>query len=781
MTTARYRSTNTVFVTTTNSLTIINGPRVAIEFPAGPYYRGNEIDIDLDFSYLNNLQDRSGLSYRADVMRIISADSRNYADPCEGTGLGNVDKSSDVNNHLSNRADSPSGSINGQDPDGTVEIDAKVADTCETGAYSLTVQLWNSSKNELMTAKKGFVVTTDPNATPFAKMILSSNAVEVGTEIRYTAKFYDLASYEGKSVKYRSELTKDGADAPDTCKDGLYDIDVGGVLHGNPGVSGGDIPSNCPEGSYTIKVILKDADENELLTASADFTIGNPVDLEPEAPKNVPSYTARQNDWFSEQLPEGSGGNGALTYGATGLPAGLDFNESTRTIHGTPTEHGIFTVRYTVTDSDGDSAHVNISLTVEQDLQPTFGSTTIPNYTGLEDSVFTQQLPTASSGNGSLKYDATGLPAGLTFIASTRTITGTPPTPGIGHVDYTATDTDGDVARQSFIITITTDLQPVLDPQNDLTGRVGSHFAKFLSQATGGNGTLEYEVSSPLPADLEFIDSLVKIKGTPTEDGTTTVTLTVTDKDGDTDSHDFQIVIQPDNQPTLAAVDNFTGRVGSTFDESLPQGSGGDGDLDHDITTTLPDGLTFNEAQFKISGTPTTHGNTDVTYVVTDEDGDQATRSFRITIERDNQPALGTIPGYNAKVGDLFTQDLIAATGGDGDIGYTADPLPAGLVFIESSRTITGTPTTDGTTSVVYTATDEDGDEVQKTFDIVVYLKPSLADVSDVMATKDALFTLELPEVEGGRGPFRYTASPRPAGLNFNRVVADYHRDAHNN
>ena len=286
------------------------------------------------------------------------------------------------------------------------------------------------------------------------------------------------------------------------------------------------------------------------------------------------------------------------------------------------------------------------------------------------------------------------------------------------------------MATSSFIITITADLQPVLGSPTDRTGRVGSHFVEFLPQATGGNGTLVYEVSSPLPAGLEFVDSLVKIKGTPTEDGTTTVTLTVTDDDGDTDSHDFQIVIQPDNQPTLAEVGNFTGRVGSPFDESLPEGSGGDPPLDHDITTTLPDGLTFNEALFKISGTPTAHGNTDVSYVVTDEDGDQATRAFRITIERDNQPALGTVPAYNAKVGDLFTQDLIAATGGDGDIGYTADPLPAGLVFIESSRTITGTPTAGGTTSVVYTATDEDGDEVQKTFDIVVYLKPSLADVS---------------------------------------------------
>ena len=286
---------------------------------------------------------------------------------------------------------------------------------------------------------------------------------------------------------------------------------------------------------------------------------------------------------------------------------------------------------------------------------------------------------------------------------------------------------------------------------------------------------------SPLPASLEFDASLVKIKGTPTEDGTTTVTLTVTDQDGDTASHDFQIIIQPDNQPTLAAVDNFTGRVGSPFDGSLPQGSGGDPPLDHDITTTLPDGLDFNEAQFRITGTPTAQGNTDVTYVVTDEDGDQATQFFRITIEPDNQPALGTIPGYNAKVGTLFTQDLITATGGDGDIGYTADPLPAGLVFIESSRTITGTPTTDGTTSVVYTATDEDGDEVQKTFDIVVYLKPSLANVSDVMASQNALFTLKLPEVEGGRGPFVYTASPRPAGLSFVESSPTITGDAHNN
>ncbi|MCY4118884.1 MAG: putative Ig domain-containing protein [Caldilineaceae bacterium] len=771
--TAKNNSTNTTIATDTRSLTVLEGPDVDIGFSAQPYYRGNEIDVTMEFSHLNNLQDRSGLSYRADIMKIISENSMNYADDCEGEALGNVDKSQDASHASSNLADTPSGSVDGNDPDGTVEKYGEVSSTCPTGNYKLTVELWDSDQNELMTATKLFAVTTDPNATPSARLDLSATTVTPGTEITYEASFYDLATYEGQSVDFREELTKDGANAPDSCKVGLFDIDVGTRLYGNPYVHSGTIPTSCPAGSYTLKAMLKNSDGNEILSASASFRIGNP-DLKPSAP-TVSAITTRQNDYFSQRLPEGSGGDGTLTYSATGLPAGLEFVTTTRTLRGTPTAHGNFTIVYTVTDSDGDSAHVNISFTVEQDHYPTFSPPPIPDYTGLEDSLFTQQLPAATGGNGALTYDATGLPAGLSFITSTRTISGIPPTPGIGNVEYTATDTDGDVAGQSFIITITTDLQPVLAPQSNLTGRVGSPFAELLPQATGGNGTLVYETTTP-PPGLTFDDSLVKIKGTPTIEGTTTVTLTVRDQDGDEHSLPFDIVIQPDNQPTLAAVNNMTGRVGSPFSESLPQGSGGDGDHDHDITTTLPDGLVFYEATFEINGTPTTQaqGNTNVTYVVTDDDGDQASQSFTITIEQDGQPALDPVTSLNAKVGTLFTKVLDPATGGDSDLEYNAAPLPPGLTFIQSSRTITGTPTTQGTTTVEYTATDTedtptnvDDDVARQYFDIVVYSKPTLRDVDNVMATKDAVFTLELPAVVGGRGDFEYTASPLPDGLSF--------------
>ena len=442
-------------------------------------------------------------------------------------------------------------------------------------------------------------------------------------------------------------------------------------------------------------------------------------------------------------------------------------------------------VTYTVTDTDLDVASQSFTIHVKDDLMPSFND--IDAFDARVDSPFSKVLPEAISGDLPITYTATNLPDGLTFASDSRTISGTPTSPVTKTVTYGAEDEDGDTASVQFDIIVSPDSQPSLPAVDDFRARRGHLLEKQLPAATGGDGTLVYSAQG-LPTGLDFITTTRIITGTPTLNGNYTVTYAVVDEDNDRSSITFKIdvaenwhsnnnnnggsdtdqtVLQSDNQPTLAAVDDFTGRVGSPFNASLPQGSGGDPPLDHDITTTLPDGLTFNEAQFKISGTPTAHGNTNVSYVVTDNDGDQATRTFRITIEPDNQPALGTIPGYNAKVGDLFTQVLIAATGGDGGIGYTADPLPAGLVFVESSRTITGTPTIDGTTSVVYTATDEDGDEVQRTFDIVVYLKPSLPNVLNVMATKDAPFPLELPDVIGGRGPFEFTASPLPEGLRF--------------
>ena len=67
-------------------------------------------------------------------------------------------------------------------------------------------------------------------------------------------------------------------------------------------------------------------------------------------------------------LPEASGGDAPLTYSVSALPAGLAFDDSTRTLAGTPTEASTLTVMYTVTDNDDDTAALSFSITVNSAL-----------------------------------------------------------------------------------------------------------------------------------------------------------------------------------------------------------------------------------------------------------------------------------------------------------------------------------------------------------------------------------------------------------------------------
>ena len=214
--TAKY-SPNTIIVTSTRELTVIHGPALEIEMSSDSFYRGTTSDVTMEFSYLNNLQDGSNLSYRADVMRIISENSMNFANDCEGTGLGNIVKNDETNDNNYNFNNNPSGTIDDQDGDGSVEISGQIPATCPTGRYQLTVELWDSSKNDLTSARTEFVVTTDPNATPSAKVELSPpSPVAEGTEIDATITYYDLQN--GTNIIYRTDVTKrvDNADVVQT-------------------------------------------------------------------------------------------------------------------------------------------------------------------------------------------------------------------------------------------------------------------------------------------------------------------------------------------------------------------------------------------------------------------------------------------------------------------------------------------------------------------------------------------------------------------------------------
>ena len=79
-------------------------------------------------------------------------------------------------------------------------------------------------------------------------------------------------------------------------------------------------------------------------------------------------------DWV---LPEASDGDGELTYSVLALPAGLEFDASTRTLGGTPTEatDGAVAVTYTATDDDDDTATLTFTIAIlEEGTVPIFAA-----------------------------------------------------------------------------------------------------------------------------------------------------------------------------------------------------------------------------------------------------------------------------------------------------------------------------------------------------------------------------------------------------------------------
>ena len=607
---------------------------------------------------------------------------------------------------------------------------------CPAGAYKIVSKIKNNSGNEIISGSVDFIIG-DPDLTPSAPSV--SN----------------LTAKQNSPFSHQLPVGTGGDGTLDYAATGL----PAGLLFTKSTRTIAGTPTGT--GTSTVRYTVTDSDGD---ADFVEFTIAVDPDLTPSAPSVTP-LTAKQNAPYSHQLPVGSGGDGTLSYGATGLPEGLSFITTTRTIAGTPTGTGPSTVRYTVTDSDGDSAYVDFTITVNPDLEPTAPS--ISGILARKGSLFTRQLPEGTGGDAPLSYNAANLPTGLSFITTTRTITGTPTTEQALTVTYTVRDSDGDEDDSTFLFTIAADLMPTLPAISGYTAKVDSPFSQLLPEATGGDTPLSYTATN-LPTGLTFITTTRTITGTPTTEQALTVTYTVRDSDGDSDSVEFTITVKPDLTPSAPNVPGYTAKQNSPYSQQLPVGTGGDGTLSYGATG-LPDGLLFTESTRTIAGTPTGTGPSTVRYTVTDSDGDSDHVDFTITVAPDLTPSAPNVPAYTAKQNSQFTRQLPEGSGGDGTLSYGATGLPVGLSFINTTRTITGTPTGTGPSTVTYTVTDSGGDSDSVEFIITVAedLLPTLGTISNTNAKLTKLFTLQLPVASGGNGVLDYDATGLPPGLTF--------------
>ena len=327
--------------------------------------------------------------------------------------------------------------------------------------------------------------------------------------------------------------------------------------------------------------------------------------------------------YFSFTRPSASGGNGTLRYSVSGSCAGLTVTSSS--VSGRPSTSGQCGITWTVRDADGDSDSYLLQISVAADTAPSFASSGMSR-DALTGQYFSFTRPSASGGNGTLRYSVSGSCAGLTATASS--VSGRPSASGRCGIKWTVRDTDGDSDTYLLQLNVVADTAPSFASSGTSRDALtGQYFSFTRPSASGGNGTLRYSVSGSC-AGLTVTSS--SVSGRPSASGQCGITWTVRDSDGDTDTYSLQISVAADTTPAFASSGaSRSATVGQYFSFTRPSASGGNGTLRYSVSGSCS-GLTVTASS--VSGAPSKAGACGITWTVRDTDGDIDTYSLQLNV-----------------------------------------------------------------------------------------------------------------------------------------------------
>jgi hypothetical protein len=219
-----------------------------------------------------------------------------------------------------------------------------------------------------------------------------------------------------------------------------------------------------------------------------------------------------------------------LSYSAVGLPKGLSINPSSGLISGTLSFNSAGPHLVTVKVSDGtDSVSESVLWTVTNvDRAPLLGQ--IADQTSDENSAVSFVVSATDPDGDTLAYAATGLPPGLTIVATTGAIGGYLSFTSAGTYHVTVTVFDGTLsASQSFTWTVNNvNRPPAMAALGNVTTVAGTGVSLPVTAIDPDGDAITFNING-LPPGVAFDNSTHLITGTPSTAGAYTVTVAAND------------------------------------------------------------------------------------------------------------------------------------------------------------------------------------------------------------------------------------------------------------